>query len=275
MNLPNKIQAQLPGALGANQSQSATTPANAAAPGEFQNLLQMMQQQQSASTQQFGQLPLAQQQQQLAQQRAFTSSQQALLQQQGFNLQQQGFNQQQQAFNFAQQAMDQMQVQNSGQAVTPSLSGVQQPTARQQQLLNQQTLFNQQQVFNQQQSFAPAQNLLDQRQQVFNQPQQTINQQMASSQPRQFPDPNQALQPSPATPIPGNTVGTSIQNMVQSVNQDQLFADAKQQELLVSQNKDIHGTMIAMEKANISMQLLLQVRNKIMGAYDTIMRMQV
>lgn len=37
---------------------------------------------------------------------------------------------------------------------------------------------------------------------------------------------------------------------------------------------DIHEAMIAMEKAGISMRLLLQVRNKIIAAYEEIMRMQ-
>ena len=37
---------------------------------------------------------------------------------------------------------------------------------------------------------------------------------------------------------------------------------------------DIHQAMIAMEKAGISFSLLLQVRNKIITAYEEIMRMQ-
>jgi flagellar hook-basal body complex protein FliE len=38
--------------------------------------------------------------------------------------------------------------------------------------------------------------------------------------------------------------------------------------------KDIHQAMISMEEAHISMRLLIQVRNKVISAYEEIMRMQ-
>jgi len=38
---------------------------------------------------------------------------------------------------------------------------------------------------------------------------------------------------------------------------------------------DLHDVMIAMEKADISLRLLVQVRNKAVDAYHEIMRMQV
>lgn len=38
---------------------------------------------------------------------------------------------------------------------------------------------------------------------------------------------------------------------------------------------NLHETMIAMEKANLSFQLMLQVRNKIVTAYEEIMRTQI
>jgi len=37
----------------------------------------------------------------------------------------------------------------------------------------------------------------------------------------------------------------------------------------------IHEAMIALEKANISFRVMMTVRNKIMDAYQEIMRMQV
>ncbi len=67
----------------------------------------------------------------------------------------------------------------------------------------------------------------------------------------------------------------SFANMLDAVNQQQLEAGAKKAELMTSQNKDIHGTMIALEKADISMRLMLQVRNKLVTAYEEVMRMQV
>jgi flagellar hook-basal body complex protein FliE len=41
------------------------------------------------------------------------------------------------------------------------------------------------------------------------------------------------------------------------------------------ENQDIHNTMIAIEKADLSFQMMMQIRNKIINAYEEIMRMQV
>jgi flagellar hook-basal body complex protein FliE len=50
---------------------------------------------------------------------------------------------------------------------------------------------------------------------------------------------------------------------------EQLHTDADQQitGLLSGQGEDIHRVMIAVEKANLSFQLMMQVRNKIIQAY--------
>ena len=50
---------------------------------------------------------------------------------------------------------------------------------------------------------------------------------------------------------------------------EQLHADADQQiaGLLGGHGEDIHKVMIAVEKANLSFQLMMQVRNKIVQAY--------
>ena len=67
----------------------------------------------------------------------------------------------------------------------------------------------------------------------------------------------------------------TFEKLLQEVNQQQLQAEAKQVELMTSGDKDIHGTMIALEKADISMRLMLQIRNKLVSAYEEVMRMQV
>ena len=67
----------------------------------------------------------------------------------------------------------------------------------------------------------------------------------------------------------------TFEKLLQDVNQQQLNAEAKQVALLVTDNKDIHGTMLALEKADLSMRLMLQIRNKLVSAYEEVMRMQV
>ncbi|MDY7034123.1 MAG: flagellar hook-basal body complex protein FliE [Thermodesulfobacteriota bacterium] len=67
----------------------------------------------------------------------------------------------------------------------------------------------------------------------------------------------------------------TLKHSIENVNNLQNEADQAIQELMVGKTKDIHKTMIAMEKADISFRMMMQVRNKIVEAYDEIMRMQV
>jgi flagellar hook-basal body complex protein FliE len=55
-----------------------------------------------------------------------------------------------------------------------------------------------------------------------------------------------------------------------------LFAQADQAtQAMAFGQKDVHQAMIALEQANLSFRLMIQVRNKIISAYEEIMRMQV
>lgn len=51
-------------------------------------------------------------------------------------------------------------------------------------------------------------------------------------------------------------------------------ADAKVAGLLDGGGMDVHSAMIAVEQADLSFQLMMQVRNKIVAAYQEISRMQ-
>ena len=68
--------------------------------------------------------------------------------------------------------------------------------------------------------------------------------------------------------------GQWLKKSIEDVNKLQQDAQSASTKLVTGENKDIHGTMIAMQKANISMSLMLEVRNKIISAYDEIKRMQ-
>jgi flagellar hook-basal body complex protein FliE len=43
----------------------------------------------------------------------------------------------------------------------------------------------------------------------------------------------------------------------------------------VGRTQDVAGTLIAVEKANLGLQLALQVRNKLLEAYQEILRMPI
>jgi flagellar hook-basal body complex protein FliE len=47
------------------------------------------------------------------------------------------------------------------------------------------------------------------------------------------------------------------------------------QKFLTGENEELHSTIIATERAEIAFQLGLQVRNKVISAYQEIMRMQL
>lgn len=73
----------------------------------------------------------------------------------------------------------------------------------------------------------------------------------------------------------GAGFGKFLEDMVGKVSELQQDADKSIQGLATGQGKGLHEVMLAVEKANISFQMLTQVRNKALDAYQEIMRMQV
>jgi len=76
----------------------------------------------------------------------------------------------------------------------------------------------------------------------------------------------------------GSTVQKIVGNfekMIDEVNKDQLKAEKKISELVTGKTKNVSSVMIALEKADISMRLLMATKNKAINAYQEIMRMQV
>jgi flagellar hook-basal body complex protein FliE len=71
------------------------------------------------------------------------------------------------------------------------------------------------------------------------------------------------------------TFGEFMKDLVHDANASGLQADQKMQEVAAGRNKDLHGAVLAMEKADVQFRLLTQVRNKVIDAYREIMRMQV
>ncbi len=72
-----------------------------------------------------------------------------------------------------------------------------------------------------------------------------------------------------------DTFATALKDSINKVNNLQQEADAAIQGLAKGELNNIHETMIAIEKANISFNMMVQVRNKLVQAYEEIMRTQV
>ena len=73
----------------------------------------------------------------------------------------------------------------------------------------------------------------------------------------------------------GKSFNEIIKTSIADVNKLQKDSDNAVRNLVTGEETDIHKTMIKMEKAEISFQLMMAVRNKIVTAYETIMRMQI
>jgi flagellar hook-basal body complex protein FliE len=73
----------------------------------------------------------------------------------------------------------------------------------------------------------------------------------------------------------GPAFGDILKDAISTVNEVQKQSDREIQKLMTGESQDLHTTVIAMQKADLSFQLMMQVRNKIVEAYQEIMRMQM
>ena len=91
---------------------------------------------------------------------------------------------------------------------------------------------------------------------------------------------NQGIAP-PAEKIGGKvqdsqvSFSDTLKQFVSDVNTLQNQASEAEAKLVTGEITDVHEVMIAVEKANTSMELMLEMRNKIVEAYQEIMRMPV
>ena len=69
--------------------------------------------------------------------------------------------------------------------------------------------------------------------------------------------------------------GDFLKGAVGEVNLLHHQASQSVEALAAGRSQDIHNTMIALQKADVSFQLLMQIRNKVVSAYETVMRMQI
>jgi flagellar hook-basal body complex protein FliE len=68
--------------------------------------------------------------------------------------------------------------------------------------------------------------------------------------------------------------GATLKNAISQVNDLSDASDQKVAELVQGDRSDVHNVMIAVEKADIAFQLMMQVRNKIVNAYQEVSKLQ-
>ncbi|CUQ67098.1 flagellar hook-basal body complex protein FliE [Candidatus Nitrospira inopinata] len=67
----------------------------------------------------------------------------------------------------------------------------------------------------------------------------------------------------------------SLKQAIGQVNDAQLQAGRAVDALMTGESQDIHRAMVALQQADVSFQLMMQIRNKLIAAYEEIQRMQV
>ncbi|WP_136807898.1 flagellar hook-basal body complex protein FliE [Desulfosediminicola flagellatus] len=69
--------------------------------------------------------------------------------------------------------------------------------------------------------------------------------------------------------------GEILSNTLSEVNQEQTSSEAAVERLHSGGAKHLHEVIIAVEQADVSLRMLVQMRNKVQQAYEEIMRMQI
>jgi flagellar hook-basal body complex protein FliE len=77
-----------------------------------------------------------------------------------------------------------------------------------------------------------------------------------------------------APPSPAGAFGESLNRLLASVDQSAGEANTAVTNM-VEGTGDVHDAMIALQKAEMNLQLTVQVRNKLVQAYQDVMRMTV
>jgi len=72
-----------------------------------------------------------------------------------------------------------------------------------------------------------------------------------------------------------DSFASMLGQFVSDVNAQQNISAQAVNALQSGQNVPLHQAVIAMEEANVSFQLMVEVRNRLLDAYQEIMRMQI
>lgn len=72
-----------------------------------------------------------------------------------------------------------------------------------------------------------------------------------------------------------NDFSDMMQSMINEVNDSQAKGDLAIEQMQTGDASHLHDVMIAVEEADVSLRMLVQIRNRAVTAYEEIMRMQI
>lgn len=81
--------------------------------------------------------------------------------------------------------------------------------------------------------------------------------------------------PAASSPSSGGTFQSALADAVAKVESFQQNANASVEKFLSGEGEELHHVAIASQQAELSFQLFMQMRNKVMTAYQQVMQMQV
>ncbi|MBE7367195.1 flagellar hook-basal body complex protein FliE [Ramlibacter pallidus] len=85
-----------------------------------------------------------------------------------------------------------------------------------------------------------------------------------------------SLPPPPAAGAPaGLPFSQLVTEGLQGVNQQLVASQSDLQKLALGETQNLHEVMVRLEESRISFQLMMQVRNRVLEAYQDVMRMQI
>ena len=73
----------------------------------------------------------------------------------------------------------------------------------------------------------------------------------------------------------GPSFAKALSESIEQVNTLQQEADQAIEKLSTGESNNVHGAMLAVGKADLAFRMTMQVRNKIVEAYQEVMRMQI
>ena len=78
-----------------------------------------------------------------------------------------------------------------------------------------------------------------------------------------------------AQPAVGKDFGAQLAAAIDGVNDMQVHRDGLVEQMVRGEQIEVHEVMTAAEEAQLSFNLMLEIRNKLLESYQEIMRMQV
>ena len=88
-------------------------------------------------------------------------------------------------------------------------------------------------------------------------------------------DPGRAYGVGAPKPQTGPSFATKLQEAIQSVDQAQVRKDQMVEGALTGEVTEVHEVMAAAQEAQLTFELMLELRNKLLESYQQVMQMQM